>query len=91
MAESYLNEQKTLWEKEQLLVTSNFSFSHSVFKKIELQTHKNEGLFRKGFMLSLDTLAKSNEYTGLVIFNFNPLPDDNILDWSKLKQIADDI
>ena len=22
---------------------------------------------------------------------FNPLPDDNILDWSKLKQIADDI
>ena len=21
----------------------------------------------------------------------NPLPDDNILDWSKLKQIADDI
>ena len=25
-----------------------------------------------------------------VIF-FNPLPDDKILDWSKLKQIADDI
>ena len=23
---------KTLWEKEKLLVTSNFSFSHSVFK-----------------------------------------------------------
>ena len=22
---------------------------------------------------------------------FNPLPDDKILDWSKLKQIADDI
>ena len=22
---------------------------------------------------------------------FNPLPDDEILDWSKLKQIADDI
>ena len=22
---------KTLWEKEKLLVTSNFSFSHSVF------------------------------------------------------------
>ena len=23
--------------------------------------------------------------------SFNPLPDENILDWSKLKQIADDI
>ena len=23
--------------------------------------------------------------------SFNPLPDDKILDWSKLKQIADDI
>ena len=26
---------KTLWEKEKLLVTSNFSFSHSVFKLFE--------------------------------------------------------
>ena len=24
-------------------------------------------------------------------FALNPLPDDKILDWSKLKQIADDI
>ena len=24
-------------------------------------------------------------------FGFNPLPDDKILDWFKLKQIADDI
>ena len=30
--ESQLNEVlETLWEKEKLLVTSNFSFSHSVF------------------------------------------------------------
>ena len=48
MAESYLNGQKTLWEKEKLLVTSNFSFSHSVFKIIEPQTRKNQGLFGKG-------------------------------------------
>ena len=33
---------------EKLLVTSNFSFSHSVFKRLQLQTHKNQGLFRKG-------------------------------------------
>ena len=32
---------KTLWEKEKLLVTSNFSFSHSVFKRPVLQTRKN--------------------------------------------------
>ena len=29
---SYLLEKKVLWEKEKLLVTSNFSFNHSVFK-----------------------------------------------------------
>ena len=40
--------EKTLWEKEKLLVTSNFSFSHSVFKRLVLQTHKNQGLFGKG-------------------------------------------
>ena len=32
---------ETLWEKEKLLVTSNFSFSHSVFKRLALQTRKN--------------------------------------------------
>ena len=47
MSESYKNGQKTLWEKEKLLVTSNFSFSRSVFKKLVLQTRKNQGLFGK--------------------------------------------
>ena len=47
MAESFVNGQKTLWEKEKLLVTSNFSFSHSVFKRLALQTRKNQGLFGK--------------------------------------------
>ena len=27
-----------------------FIFSHSVFKRLELQTHKNQGLFEKGFI-----------------------------------------
>ena len=27
----------------------------------------------------------------LIFFSINPLPDDKILDWSKLKQITDDI
>ena len=48
MAESSLNGLKTLLEKEKLLVTSNFSFSHSVFKRLVLQTRKNQGLFGKG-------------------------------------------
>ena len=31
--------------KEKLFVTSNFCFSHSVFKRLLLQTRKNKGLF----------------------------------------------
>ena len=42
-----------LWEKEKLLVTSNFSFSHSVFKRLVLQTRKKHGLFGKGLTSDL--------------------------------------
>ena len=56
MAESSPEGYKTLWEKEKLLVTSNFSFSHSVFKRLVLQTHKNKGLFGKG--LNVGKMAK---------------------------------
>ena len=49
MAESSPKGWKTLREKEKLLITSNFCFSHSVFKRLELQTHKSQGLFGKGF------------------------------------------
>ena len=48
MEESFSNGLKTLGEKEKLVVTSNFSFSHSVYKRLVLQTHKNRGLFGKG-------------------------------------------
>ena len=48
MADSSPDGKKTLREKEKLLVTSNFSFSHSVFKRLVLQTSKNRGLSRKG-------------------------------------------
>ena len=37
-----------------MLVTSNFSFSHSVFSRLVQQTHKNQGLFGKG-LKSLQT------------------------------------
>ena len=48
MAYGFPNGVKTLWEKEKLLVTSNFSFSHSVFKRLVLQICTNQGLFGKG-------------------------------------------
>ena len=51
MAESYPNSWKTLSEKEKLLITSNFAFSQSVFKRLVLQTHKKKGLFGKGLIL----------------------------------------
>ena len=40
MAENSSKGWKTLWEKEKLLAASNFSFSHSVFERFVLQTHK---------------------------------------------------
>ena len=38
---------RKLWEKEKLLVTSNFSFSHTVSKRLVLQTRKKQGLVRE--------------------------------------------
>ena len=64
-----------MWEKEKLLVTSNFSFSHSVFKRLGLETHMNKGLFGKGLKVNLlpsDSIfdlskPKSVEFYGLQI------------------------
>ena len=53
MAESSPNWLKTPWEKEKLLVPSNFSFSHRIFKRLVLQIRKNQGLFGKGLRLVL--------------------------------------
>ena len=39
-----LIKKKTVWEKEKLLVTSNFSFSHNVFKSWLLLMRQNEYL-----------------------------------------------
>ena len=41
------------WEKEKLLITSNFSFFHSVFKRLVLQTGENKGLFGRGSIMHL--------------------------------------
>ena len=44
MVESSPKGYKSLWEKEKLLNTSNFSFSCCVVKRLILQKHKNQGL-----------------------------------------------
>ena len=63
MAESYPNGKKTLWEKEKLLITSNFSFSHSVFKRLVSQGRQKVSLCGNG--LSAYTLYR----------HFNPFPN----------------
>ena len=63
-----------------LLVTSNFSFSHSVFKRVVLQTRKNQGLFGKGLTNPQCILGSS----------LSSSPYDKFLNWSKLKALADD-
>ena len=57
MAESSSNGTKALWKKEKLLVRSNFSFSHSVFKRLVMQTRKNQGLFGKGIYFQFFVLV----------------------------------
>ena len=54
-----MNKKKTLWEKEKLLVTSNFFFSHSVLKRLVLYFLKNKGLFGKGLISSGPKLPTS--------------------------------
>ena len=64
-----------MWEKQRLLIMSNFSFSNSVFERLILQTHTNQGLFGKGLK---------------IVLIHNSLPNNKFLDWSKLKGFADD-
>ena len=51
IAESSLNGYKTPWVKEKLLVTSNFSFSLSVFKGLASQGRQMVSLCGKGLTL----------------------------------------
>ena len=73
--------QKTLWEKEKLLVTSNFSFSHSVFKRLKQQTDKNQGLFGKGLRI-----VETRDYS----VNGKFLTNNEIVHSSILKTFTDD-
>ena len=71
IADSYLKGWKTPCEREKLLVTSNFSLSHTVLKGLVQQSCKKKGLSGKD-------LKRTS--------GFNSLPKDKILYWTKLKK-----
>ena len=81
------------WEKDKLLITSNFSFSHSVLKRLVSQGHQKVSLCGNGLKRAFAVKVKmADEHSNIMIsLVLNPLPDDKILDWSKLKETADDI
>ena len=64
MAESYSNGQKTLWEMEKLLIMSNFSFFHSVFKRLVLHTRKHQHLFGKWLGAGMGSVWSMEEKYG---------------------------
>ena len=68
MAVSSSNELKTLWAKEKLIISSNFSFSRSVFKRLVLQTRKNQGLFGKGLKSNLLQVTNSEATSYYVVY-----------------------
>ena len=69
MAESYLNGKETLWEKEKLLVTSNFSFSHSVFKRLVSHGSQKVSLCGNELITKfvIKILQKEHRYTVLTL------------------------
>ena len=67
------NLMKTLWEKEKLLITSNFSFSHSVFYPFEELSAT--------FIKSEIVVCKISQFGKFVVWErVNSLPDQKILD-----------
>ena len=70
---------KTLWEKDKLLVTSNLSFSYSVFYLLG----KLSAIFCHLQALSVWKSLK------FVWERVNSLSNNKLLDWSKLKAFTD--
>ena len=81
-----------------MLVATIFSFSHNVpCPKTNFNIWVTFILFGKGLQIVkytkfiLATLLGTGSPQPCVLHRINPLPDNKILDWSKLKQIADNI
>ena len=60
---------------------SNFSFSHCVFKRLVIQTRKNQGLFGKRLTLSSFTLNKNLNLSKLQVFAVDSLDVAQVLDF----------
>ena len=80
MAESYPNGQKTVG-KEEIACTSNFSFSHSVFKRLVSQGCQKVLLCGNG----LKHFQKAS-----FLWLFNPFLNTPFSDCPKFKEAADD-
>ena len=70
MAESYPNGLKTLWEREKLLVTSNFSLSHSVFKRFVSKGRQKVSMCGNGLIGAWGPIARKatwkNQYLDFI-------------------------
>ena len=83
MAESSPIEEKILWEKVKLLVMSNLSVSHSVFKWIVLQTRENQGLFGKGLKKITSIMGNGEDAVYQYFFIFPEYFCKNLKSWKQ--------
>ena len=74
-----------------ILDSSNSTANKDVFKSCLLLMLQNEYLWSKGLTLSKQQNSRLVQIESICRQPINPLPDNKILDWSKLKQIADNI
>ena len=74
-----------MWEKEKLLVASNFSFSHSVFKRLVSQGHQKASLCGNGLI----QIQQNDLFHNYAFRFFNSLPNNKFLDRSKFLAFAD--
>ena len=71
--------RKTLWEKEKLLVTSNFSFSHNVFKRLVSKGRFQKACFQGVIVWEcVNSLPHNKLYTGS---NWKISRRQNICNW----------
>ena len=56
-----------------MLVTSNFSFSHTVFKRLMQQTRKNQNLFGKGLRCHLQCFEHGQVQNFVLCYRVDPL------------------
>ena len=76
---------KTMWERKKLLITSNFSFSHSVFYPFE----ELSSVLIKFEIVVCNSLSLEESKTCRLGEGL-PITRQQILDSSKLKEFADD-